>query len=129
MQENSRETCPYQMEEKEIDLRKLAKTLKERRRFIFGFTGIVTLLAILYVLSLPPLAPPPINHKVTTSFIKPSESSVLELVLNKSLKVTSTSMRNSIYASFLNNIIAQPFQKKVFTEGAIYPDLTNKTDQ
>ena len=36
----------------EIDLRQLYKSLKERSRFIFGFTGVVTLLAIGYVLSL-----------------------------------------------------------------------------
>ena len=55
----------------EIDLRQLFKSLKERSRFIFRFTGVVTLLAIGYVLSL--TAPPP-QYKVETSFFKPTES-------------------------------------------------------
>ena len=35
----------------EIDLRQIAKSLKERSRFIFGCTGVITLLAIAYVLA------------------------------------------------------------------------------
>ena len=62
--------------EDEIDLRQLAKSLKERSRFIFGFTGIVTLLAIAYILYQSTL---PLQYKVETSFLKPSDSAVLNL--------------------------------------------------
>ena len=72
MQQNNDETYLYQTDE--IHLGKLVKSLKKRRWFIFGFTGIVTLLAIVYVLSLPPSP-----YIVTTSFVSPSESSVLSL--------------------------------------------------
>ena len=40
-----------QYNEDEIDLRQIFKSLKERSRFIFGFTGVVTLIVIVYVLS------------------------------------------------------------------------------
>ena len=123
MQQNSRETYPYQTEEKEIDLRKLAKSLKERRRFIFSFTGIVTLLTILYVLSLPPLPPSPINYKVTTSFIKPSQSSVMDL--NRLPFQTETA--ESIFTGFLNKLSTTEFQEKVFYEND-YPTVLNASD-
>jgi uncharacterized protein involved in exopolysaccharide biosynthesis len=99
MQQNSRETYSYQTEEKEIDFRKLAKSLKERRWFIFGFTGFVTLLAIVYVLL---LTPPSISYIATTSFTKPSKSS---FILNND-KIPSVT-RESIYSLFLYNIIIE----------------------
>ena len=61
----------------QVDLRKLAKTLKEGRHFIFGFTAIVTLLSLIFLLTLPPTP-----YIVKTSFIKADDSSVLQL--NKS---------------------------------------------
>ena len=120
MQQNSRETYPYQTEEKEIDFRKLAKSLIERIRFIFGFTGFVTLLAIVYVLLLPP---PSISYIATTSFTKPSKSS---FILNN-VKIPSVT-RESIYSSFLDNIIIESLQKKVFTEGD-YLSRLNKQNE
>jgi uncharacterized protein involved in exopolysaccharide biosynthesis len=75
----------------EIDLRQLFKSLKERSRFIFTFTGVVTLLTIGYVLS---LTAPPTQYKVETSFLKPSQSSVIKLnqysLLNESANSAST---------------------------------------
>ena len=73
----------------EIDLRQLFKSLKERSRFIFGFTGVVTLLAIGYVLS---LTAPPTQYKVETSFFKPSEMSIIKL--NQYSLLNETANRN-----------------------------------
>jgi len=117
MQQDNQQT-PYQADE--IDLRKLVKTLKERRRFIFGFTGFVTLLAIVYVLLLPP---PSISYIATTSFTKPNKSSFF---LNND-KIPSVT-RESIYSSFLDNIIIESLQKKVFTEGD-YLSRLNKQNE
>ena len=118
MQQDNHQTYPYQTDE--IDLRKLAKSLKERRWFIFGFTGFVTLLAIVYVLLLPP---PSISYIATTSFTKPSKSS---FILNND-KIPSVT-RESIYSSFLDNIIIESLQKKVFTEGD-YLSRLNKQNE
>ena len=118
MQQSNQET--YYDQADEIDLRKLAKSLKERRWFIFGFTGFVTLLAIVYVLLLPP---PSISYIATTSFTKPSKSS---FSLNND-KIPSVT-RESIYSSFLDNIIIESLQKKVFTEGD-YLSRLNKQNE
>ena len=81
----------------EIDLRQLAKSLKERSRFIFGFTGIITLAAIVYVLATQP--PTPITqYKIETSFLKPTDTTVLNL--NKFQLLSET--KDSIYTRFLN---------------------------
>ena len=60
----------------EIDLRQLAKSLKERSRFIFGFTGVITLAAIVYVLA---QFNPVVQYKIETSFLKPTDTTVLNL--------------------------------------------------
>ena len=118
--ENSNNIEQYYKDE--INLRKLGKSLKERIRFIFGFTGIITLLAIAYVLSLS--SPPPQQYIVSTSFERPSKSSVMNL--NKSGLLNET--RLSIYSSFLNNIVKESLQKKVFTEGG-YLSRLNKQNE
>ena len=96
--------------EDEIDLRQLFKSLKERSLFIFGFTGVVTLIAIGYVLS---LTAPPTQYKVETAFLKPSESSVINLnqssFLNESAK--------SVFAKLLINLNSRVLQGKVFIDG------------
>ena len=85
--------------------KRLVKSFKKRRWFIFGFTGIVTLLAIVYVLSLPPSP-----YIVTTSFVSPSESSVLSL--NRFELTSETS--ETIFTSFLKKLSAKELQEKVF---------------
>ena len=107
MQQDNQQTYPYQTDE--IDLRKLAKSLKERRWFIFGFTGFVTLLAIVYVLL---LTPPSISYIATTSFVSPSQSSVL--TLNKFPLTSETS--ESIYTSYLKKLSSISLRRKVFYE-------------
>jgi len=103
----------------EINLRQLAKSLKERSRFIFGFTGIITLLAIAYVLVTQTLTPPPTaQYKVEISFLKPSDSTVLNLNKFQLLRET----KDSIYTKFLNLVGSKSFQKSVFLDG----DYLNK---
>ena len=118
MQQDNQQTYPYQADE--IDLRKLAKSLKERRWGIFGLTGFVTLLAIVYVLLLPP---PSISYIATASFVSPSQSSVL--TLNKFPLTSETS--ESIYTSFLKKLSTKELQEKVFYEND-YPTVLNASD-
>ncbi|SVD49684.1 uncharacterized protein METZ01_LOCUS402538, partial [marine metagenome] len=103
MQQSNQESYLYQTDE--IDLGKLVKSLKKRRWFIFGFTGIVTLLAIVYVLSLPPSP-----YIVTTSFVSPSQSSVMSL--NRFPLTSETS--ESIFTSYLKKLSSINLQRKIF---------------
>ena len=103
----------------EIDLRQLFKSLKERSRFIFTFTGVVTLLAIGYVLS---LTAPPTQYKVEASFLKPSESSVIKLnqysLLNETANTANTAnTAESVFNKFLTNLNSRVLQKEVFIDG------------
>ena len=106
----------------EIDLRQLFKSLKERSRFIVGFTGIVTLIAIGYVLS---LATPPTQYKVQAAFLKPSESSVIRLnqyslyndTANTVNTVNTANTAESIFNIFLTNINSRVLQREVFVDG------------
>ncbi|MDB4038265.1 Wzz/FepE/Etk N-terminal domain-containing protein [Candidatus Thioglobus sp.] len=97
----------------EIDLRQLFKSLKERSRFIFTFTGVVTLLAIGYVLS---LTAPPTQYKVEASFLKPGESSVIRLN-QYSLSNDTANTAESIFNKFLTTLNSSVLQKEVFIDG------------
>ncbi len=92
MQQDNQQTYPYQTDE--IDLGKLVKRIAEYRWGIFGFTGIVTLVATIYVLLLPPSP-----YLVTTSFLSPSQSSVMSI--NRFPLTNETS--ESIFTSYLKN--------------------------
>jgi len=107
MQQNISEQNYYQ--EDEIDLKQLFRTLADRKWFIFGFTGLITALAIAYALSIPP------TYKASISFLSPSQSSVLQL--NK-IKLTSETSETSetIYRKFLNKVMSSQFQRKIFDE-------------
>ena len=102
MQQSNQEINPYQTDE--IDLGKIAKLLKERRWFILGFTGIVTLLAIVYALSLPS------PYVSITSVVSPNQSSVLSL--NRFPLTSETS--ETIFSNYLRKLSEKEFQKKVF---------------
>jgi len=104
MQQNLTEQNYYQ--EDEIDLKQLFRSLADRKRFIFGFTGLITVLAVAYALSIPP------TYKASISFLSPSESSVIQL--NK-IKLTSETSE-TIYRSFLNKVMSSQFQRKIFDE-------------
>ena len=105
MQQNLTEQNYYQ--EDEIDLKQLFRSLADRKWFIFGFTGLITVLAIAYALFITP------TYKASISFLSPSTSSVLQL--NK-IKLTSETSETSetIYRKFLNKVMSSQFQRKIF---------------
>ena len=105
-------------QEGEIDLRQLFRSLADRKWFIFGFTGFVTILAIAYALSIPP------THKANISFLSPSTSSVLQL--NK-IKLTSETSE-TIYRKFLNKILSSQFQRKIFDDNNYLSKLNPDND-
>lgn len=104
--------------EDEINLRYLVKSIIEYKRFIFSFTGIVTLLGIVYVLSLPTL------YVVKTSFKKPTESSVLQLnqsgILNE--------VAETVHGSFLTKLANKVIQKNYYIEGGYLTKLNKKNE-
>ena len=104
MQQNSQEQNYYQ--EDEIDLKQLFRSLADRKWFIFGFTGFITVLAVAYALSIPP------TYKASISFLSPNQSSVLQL--NK-IKLTSETSE-TVYRKFLNKVMSSQFQRKIFDE-------------
>ena len=93
-----------------VELRQIIKSLIARSRFIFGFTGVVTLIVIGYALSL--TAPPP-QYKVEVLFEKPDENSVIKLNHNFDLGKTS----DSIFTIFLTNLNSKLLQKETFIDG------------
>ena len=107
--------------EDEIDLRQIAKSLKERSRFIFGFNVIVILLAIAYILYQSSFTP---QYKIETSFLKPSDT--VSLKLNKFQLLEET--KDSIYFRFLNLVGSKSFQKSVFFDGD-YVNKLNETNE
>ena len=117
MQQDNQQTYPYQTDE--IDLRKLIKPLKKYRWGIFGFTGIVTLLAIIYVLRLPPSP-----YLVTTSFLSPNQSSVMSL--NRFPLTNETS--ESIFTSYLKKLSSINLQRKIFFENDYLAALNPKNE-
>ena len=108
---------PQYYQEDEIDLKQLFRSLADRKWFIFGFTGLVTVLAIAYSLSIPP------TYSSSIFFLSPSESSVIQL--NKT-KLTSETSETSetIYRKFLNNVISGKSQRDTFVKNK-YLDRLN----
>lgn len=117
---------PRYYQEDEIDLKQLFRSLADRKWFIVGFTGLVTVVAIAYSLSIPP------TYSSSISFLSPSESSVIQL--NKT-KLTSETIETSeasetsetseaIYRKFLNNIISGKTQRDTFVKNK-YLDRLN----
>jgi len=104
MKQNTPDQNYYQ--EDEIDLKQLFRSLADRKWFIFGFTGLVTALAIAYALSIPP------TYKVNISFLSPNTSSILQL---NRIKFTSETSE-TVYRKFLNKVMSNQFQRKVFDE-------------
>ena len=117
MQQDNQQTYPYQTDE--IDLGKLVKRLAEYRWGIFGFTGIVTLVATIYVLLLPPSP-----YLVTTSFLSPNQSSVMSL--NRFPLTNETS--ESIFTSYLKKLSSINLQRKIFFENDYLAALNPKNE-
>jgi len=102
-----------QYNEDEIDLKQLFMSLIERRRFIVGVTGIVTLIAIGYLL----LFASPSQYKVEVSFLKPSLNSVINLNQYSLLNETANT-DESVFNKFLTNLNSSVLQKEVFIVGS-----------
>ena len=112
---------PQHNQEDEIDLKQLFRSLADRKWFIFGFTGLVTVLAIAYSLSLQP------TYQASISFLSPSPSSILQL---NNLKLTSETSETSemIYRKFLSRMMSSQFQKKVFNNNNYLAKLNPKNN-
>ena len=104
MQQSKQEAQIYQ--EDEIDLRALFNSLVARRFLIAGLTGFITILALIYSLTLSPI------YKATTSFTSAPSSSIT--ALNKLIYLDET--KNSIFTSFLSSVSSRILQKKIFLE-------------
>ena len=116
MKQNIDEPTYYQ--EDEIDLRQLLVSIVSRKKFIIGFTGIVTALAVLYALIITP------TYEAEISFLSPSDSSIIELnrvELNSETKQT-------ILREFLNKFMSNQFQRKVFDENDYLAKLNPKNE-
>ena len=107
MPQSKQEAHIYQ--EDEIDLRALFNSLVARRFLIAGLTGFVTVLAILYVLSLAP------TYLASSSFTLPSSISVTSI--NKLRFIDET--KESIFSKFLSHLSSKEDQKIAFVEGGL----------
>ena len=116
MQQSNQEINPYETDE--IDLRKLFNSLVSRKLLIFGLTGFVTLLAIIYSLNLTP------TYKTSSLFIPPSDSSIISI--NK-LKLSSES-KESVFSSFLSVLSSHDLKIEVFNDGG-YLNLVNPENE
>ena len=105
--------------EDEIDLRALFNSLVEKWFLITGLTGFVTILAILYVLTLTP------TYIVSTSFTTASENSIA--TINKMAFTNET--KTSVLAKFLNRISSSDMQIKVFIDGNYLTNLNSENEQ
>jgi len=105
----------------EINLMRIFKLFLEHSRFIFGFTGVVTLIAIGYVLS---LTSPPSQYKIESSIVRPSEVSVIKLNQYSLLDETA----DTIFSKFLTNLNSQELKREVFIDGG-YLKRLQKEDE
>ena len=127
MQQSQQEVQNYQ--EDEIDLKALVFSLIERKFLIAGLTGFVTILTILYALTLSP------NYQATTSFTSAPSSTIAEMArltyIDEQPSITKNEVsgdytlneiaseiitKNSIFTSFLTSVSSQKLQKNVFLE-------------
>jgi LPS O-antigen subunit length determinant protein (WzzB/FepE family) len=107
MKQSNQNPYPYQTDEIDINLGKLFNSLIAKKLFIFGLTGFVTLLAIIYANNLTP------TYKSSTAFKSPSENSIINI--NKLGLIIES--KNSIFSDYLVFLSSQELQKKVFLDG------------
>lgn len=103
----------YLPQEDEINLLDLWKVLAAKKKFIFGFTAIITLLAIVIVLIMPR------TYQTTAHFLPPKASDVEELnipAINYSLGAEAA------YNSFILNLKSRALRLEFFNEH----DLSSK---
>ena len=104
MQQSKQEAQIHQ--EGEIDLRALLNSLVARRFLIAGLTGFITILALIYSLTLSP------NYQATSSFTLAPSSSMANI--NKLTYLQET--KSTIFTSFLAYVSSRKLQKKIFLE-------------
>ena len=104
MQQSNYEANTYENEE--INLSSLINTIFARKFLIIGITGFVTILALIYSLSIKPL------YKTSISFSSAPKSSITNL--NKLIYTATT--KESIFSDFLTILSSRNLQKKVFSE-------------
>jgi len=103
-----------------VDLRQLFKSLKERSRFIFGFTGIVTLITIVYLLYFSP----PSQYKVEASFLGPTEISIIRL----NQYSEKAFLAETVYTKFLTTINSSAFQIEMFDDDGYLKKLQKEDE-
>ena len=97
---------PQPVYEDEISLIDLWQVLVRQKKIIFGLTAIVTVGAVLYALSLPPV------YKAKTSFLPPSESDI-QILNVQGIQGISV---DTVYAMFKQNLFARPPRLATFTK-------------
>jgi LPS O-antigen subunit length determinant protein (WzzB/FepE family) len=105
MQQNNQQIDLYQTDEN--DLKKLFDSLLKRKFFIFGFTTFVTLIAIIFSLTLTPI------YKTVSLITAPDENSMIKI--NK-LQLIQES-KKSVFSNFLTELSSKEFQAKTFLDG------------
>jgi len=116
MQQSKQEVQNYQ--EHEVDLRALFNSLVAGRFLIAGLTGFITILALIYSLTLSP------NYQVTSSFTSAPSSSIANI--NRLTYLDET--KNSIFTSFLTSVSSKKLQKNVFLENDFITVFNKKND-
>jgi len=106
---NSSQTSPTQAyyQDDEINLADIFAVLLNKAKFIIAVTVSIAVISIIYVLSLSP------TYSVSSSFLSPNQSSIIEL--NKSGILAETN--DSVYRQFINNILSSKVQRQVFDKG------------
>ena len=104
MEQSKQEVQNYQ--EDEIDLRALTYSLFEKKFLIASLTAFITILAVIYSLTLPT------KYQATSLFTSAPSSSLVSI--NKLIYLNET--KNSIFASFLTTVSSRELQKNVFLE-------------
>ena len=117
MPQSTQEINIYQ--EKEIDLRTLINTVVAGKFLIAVLTGFVTVLALLYTLTITP------TYLVSSSFIAASESSIA--TINKMELTAETN--ESVLIKFLNQLSSRDLQLKVFVDGNYVTALNSESGQ
>ncbi|WP_416652550.1 hypothetical protein [Candidatus Pseudothioglobus sp. Uisw_086] len=102
----------------EIDSKELINFLFESKKFIFTITSFLSIIAILYTLSLPQIIP---TYKSHIYFLKPSQETILEL--NKML--VSKETQQSVFYKFLTKAMSKKFQNKIFKEKNYFNNINN----
>ena len=121
MQESNQEKNSFQTEE--INLLNLVNSFYARKLFIFIVTTFVTLVAIVYALNITP------TYKSTSSFISPSDSSVI--TVNNKMELANET-KESIFNTFLTQLTSRELQKQIFIDrgylSELAPNLKNNTE-